>query len=1175
VQAYQMTDKSPLDPFGSIPIASEGEEKEIESPEPDISVREGLGGSETVSPSSAAAEEEHTKRLGPRRKPGQSRLVWLAILPLAGVVFYLLAGYLLAPHLLRTTLPNYLSRIMDRSVTIGAADFNPFTLTITLQNAIVGSRFTDPGDGVDPLLSFARLELDLAAASLIRFGLVCKKVEMDRFFLHLVRHQDSTYNIQDLLQSSAGRGWIPAAGSLRFSLNNISINDSRLVFDDRPAEKTHILEEINLALPTVANLAFRPDQYLHPRFSAKINGSPVELTGETKMEGGELEARLKLRLAQIDLPGYFEYLPIAANFLVSKGRADLDLDLVFQTGASNDARLQVEGTGRLTDVWLQTTADSREIARLPVVNGVLSFSPLSGRYRLRDLNLQQPDFLLERQPDDQWLFPRLNITAGTLEIDRLLVTGGRLSFIDRRVKGGFADTWSELQLSIEGFANESRKPATFAFSGRNREQARLSAQGHLFPGRNRAEGMLIGHQLQLPAYSPYLEENHALRLRDGNVIHLETGFTVVSEKNGRLEFSSSGLTTRIENLALVKNDEKWLHLPQLALENASLHWPDRRLELGKVQVNGGALLLDWDQEGKLNWQKWKKDDTAKRWQVAVKTGSLEETSVRLRTRTLSEPFVLELQNTTLMLADLTNLPGREGRLAGSFRLFGESPMEIDGVLQFDPFVARLQCVLEDLALQRLRPLFSGWFRPTIKAGVLGARGEIRLPGPVFQGAAQIDQFAASLDQKEILRWHRAASDNLTVQFSSGTLQAKKVFLQQPFAAWILADRSGSTPTDLFDLSWTAGNTPRLGLEQLTLAEGELAFTDPAASPPYSIRISGVAGTIDSLVSTVEGNSRLSLEGRDAKGASFALRGAFNPFGSRPVAEFTAEVRDFQLADLSPYLSHQLGYRLAGGTIALNGSLHLDQQQLRATNRLQVTGLQLGEQLASGSHLPVALALLTNRERRVDLDIPISGPVTAADFSYREELRRAVRHLLLKSAVSPFSVLMESTSSPALQEYFIFPPGRADLTPAVQNQLQHLAAVLLERPRLRLVLHGFAGDDNDREAIRTRRQAEERIRLLAREAQVSDKLATAYGREENTSLPPGTTAMPEPRQIVIPDDLLRELASSRSETVYQYLTKTHGIPAARVSFGPVGNPLPAGTPGRPANRVDIELKAGKI
>ncbi|MDA8165244.1 MAG: hypothetical protein M0017_09490, partial [Desulfobacteraceae bacterium] len=231
----------PFDSFGSIPISGIGG-KGIGSPLPAGEPQEGPTLS-PAPPSRHARIQEQRQAAHQRRR----RLARLAAIPLVFLVLYYLAGSLLVPYLLERVLPGRLAKALDRPVAVGDAAFNPFTLTVTLGDVLIGPRLSEPAEGIDPLLSFSRLKLDFSAASFSRLALICDRVAVRRPVIHLLRRQDGSYNLKDLLP--------PGLARLRFSFNNISVREGRLVFNDRPARATQLVEDIDLALPSLSNIA--------------------------------------------------------------------------------------------------------------------------------------------------------------------------------------------------------------------------------------------------------------------------------------------------------------------------------------------------------------------------------------------------------------------------------------------------------------------------------------------------------------------------------------------------------------------------------------------------------------------------------------------------------------------------------------------------------------------------------------------------------------------------------------------------------------------------------------------------------------------------------------------------------------------------------------------------------
>ncbi|MFC1513273.1 DUF748 domain-containing protein [Thermodesulfobacteriota bacterium] len=372
---------------------------------------------------------------------------WLLLVPAMLLLCYLLGGFVLLPYLARTALPDQIAKRINRPVTIGGADFNPFTLTLTLHNGIVGPDLAVPEDPVDPLLSFGLLRIRFAGSSLFKQGIFSRQTEIDRFFVHLVRRKDNSYNLATLLPSFTA----PAAESqtIPFSFNNITVTDSRLVFDDRPAGKSHTVEKITLKLPALANISHRISQYIRPQFSAVINGSPLQLTGETEVTAEGLTASLNLQLQKFDLAKNFAYLPPILNCKAVKGEADLDLNLLFATNNSGDTNLHLEGTGTGHDIWLQDK-DGRELAQLPQLSFTGSIAPLTGTFHLTELQLEAPSFLIERTAPGNWAMPRLQLTdTMTGTVGRILLSNGKLSFLDRAVPGGFSDSWQGIHLDLQ------------------------------------------------------------------------------------------------------------------------------------------------------------------------------------------------------------------------------------------------------------------------------------------------------------------------------------------------------------------------------------------------------------------------------------------------------------------------------------------------------------------------------------------------------------------------------------------------------------------------------------------------------------------------------------------------------------------------------------------------------
>ncbi|MEJ2688762.1 MAG: hypothetical protein P8130_02190, partial [Deltaproteobacteria bacterium] len=119
-----MTTQNQDDPIGGIPITPAPKSQQEGAPVP-----------EAMAPALRHGREDKAGKAPP---PVRYKRFILAI---AGIVLALgLGTYLLIPKLLTSSFPQYLSKRLHRSVTIGDADFSLFPPALTLRHCIIGPR---------------------------------------------------------------------------------------------------------------------------------------------------------------------------------------------------------------------------------------------------------------------------------------------------------------------------------------------------------------------------------------------------------------------------------------------------------------------------------------------------------------------------------------------------------------------------------------------------------------------------------------------------------------------------------------------------------------------------------------------------------------------------------------------------------------------------------------------------------------------------------------------------------------------------------------------------------------------------------------------------------------------------------------------------------------------------
>jgi len=192
-------------------------------------------------------------------------------------------------------------------------------------------------------------------------------------------------------------------------------------------------------------------------------------------------------------------------------------------------------------------------------------------------------------------------------------------------------------------------------------------------------------------------------------------------------------------------------------------------------------------------------------------------------------------------------------------------------------------------------------------------------------------------------------------------------------------------------------------------------------------------------------------------------------------------------------------------------------------------MQLGSAVASeqaiNAPVKLGLALLTDRDGVIEVNLPIQGDMSDPEFSVGQIVMRAFVNLLVKAAASPFSMLgslaeMAGFSSEELGQVS-FVPGSVQLADNEAEKLSALAQALRERPELLLNIRGAVAPEADALAL-LKAQMQARGEAVTGEAW---EQAQQAWRDGERSLPP---------------EALGSLASERGVTVRQVLTATHEV-----------------------------------
>jgi uncharacterized protein involved in outer membrane biogenesis len=1083
-----------------------------------------------------------TRRTFPRtlgRKlpaPARGTLTKLAIALALCVVLFAVVGFFVVPPLAKHYLVEGLSEQLGRRVTIADIDFNPFAMA----GAVEGIAVYEP-NGTELFASIEALSVNLEYRSIIRRAPVLKRVGVSKPYLHVVRFEDGkTYNFSDLLTkfTAAPKPSEPQGEPLRFALNNIELRAGRIDFDDRPVPAKHAVTDINAAIPFISNLPYLVDEYVQPAFSAKVNGTPVALTGRTKPFKDSLEASLDLDVNRLELPRYVPYIPLELKFKLPSGLLSTDLSLAFVRGKTQAPLLRLYGSARIENLALAELTGEPLLKLASLEVPIQSVDVFGQRYALGVIAVRSPEVFVRRNADGQlnWLSVMPQSADGNqgegklqLAIAELALSDGRLHFVDRVPPKGFRADLTGIRVSVTKFAMPQQQPALVDAALQTGFGEGVTLNGSLVLTPLASEGNVTASNVRLAKYTPYYADLIRYELQQG-IAEVSSRYSLRQAPEG-MQASLSQLNLGLQSLRLRKRGERqdFLRVKTAQISDGAVDVNRLLLTVGGFSTSDGFLNVIRESDGALNVTRIlpappdaaPTPGKATPWQITLDRAQVDRWKVAFTDLALAQPVKLSAEAIRVRATGLSNQTNRRGQISLQAKLDENGSIAVRGPITLAPVRAALDVDLQGFALVPLQPYFTEQLTILLTSGDAAVKGNARIAlaqdgalAATFNGDVQLASFA-SVDkalQEDFLRWDNLFVGQIAYVHSPMSMSVEEISLSDFFSRIIIhpdghlnlqdiraaaAEQppaaEGGQAVQAAAPAQAGGEevaVPPVRVAKVTLQGGEIDFTDLFVKPNYRADLTEIAGSVVGLSSQLDTAADVELHGRFAKTAPVEIKGKVNPLLRNLYLDIGANVRDIELGPFSPYSGKYVGYAIEKGKMSFDVAYKIENRKLNAQNKLVLNQLTFGDKVESpdATKLPVLLAvsLLKDRNGVIDVNLPISGSVDDPKFSVGRIVITIIFNLIEKAVTAPFALIGSLFGGGGEElSYVEFDHGLAALSQASQDKLTKLQTALVERPGLKLDIAGYADTQADREGLR-RHKFEQQVKAQKRKQLVKDR-----------------------------------------------------------------------------------------
>ena len=260
------------------------------------------------------------------------------------------------------------------------------------------------------------------------------------------------------------------------------------------------------------------------------------------------------------------------------------------------------------------------------------------------------------------------------------------------------------------------------------------------------------------------------------------------------------------------------------------------------------------------------------------------------------------------------------------------------------------------------------------------------------------------------------------------------------------------------------------VRRVRVEQGQLQFSDESLSPGFSARIHDLSGTLNGISTDRNTRSQVALEGAVDESGFARVSGSLNVFEPSERTNVRVQLRNLNVASVSPYTVKFAGYRVASGSMSLDLNYRVSNNLLEGDNKIVLEHFTLGEKVESPNALKLplelAVALLKDSNGVIDVAIPISGNLNDPNFDFGAIIWKAIGNLVTNVISAPFRMLGRLFGGGDGELGAIaFDPGSSRLLPPEREKIKHIVAALAKRPELKLVIPARYDAQTDARALK--------------------------------------------------------------------------------------------------------------
>ncbi len=958
------------------------------------------------------------------------------------LMFYTLAGFFLAPWLVRHYVPKIVQEQLTKQAAIGEVRFNPYVFKFEAND------FSMQEPDGQPILGFKRLFVDFELKSLFKWAWTFRQVSLEGPHVNAVIAKDGVLNLAQIAPPSEAPHPSPGKEEAlpRLIFEDVAIDQGQIDFTDRRPSKPAAIEFKPLQLQ-IKNLSTLPGQE-----------GPKTITATTS-DGETMRWSGVIGLNPIHSKGSFAFENFRTTTLWEFARDSLNLQAPAGT-LTVTADYSADLSGTQPEVAL---------SNLAVVLSDLA------------LKLQGADAAFLELPDTRISGVRFDLSRQQVEVGKIAVKGGHAQLA--------VDESGNLNLErIVKTAGATPAPAQSVEAGAGKPWKVNLAAFDL-------SGFALGYQ--------DLSRSPGLKAGIGAITVDLKAEAEAGKDPPKVQVNAIAADISSFQAVLADASQPALRIDRIGLVGGAYDLAPNSFTAEKIAIEGGEVDLRRQADGATNlallFLPPQKGAIARERQEAAAEGH----PFQFLTQTVSLSGLKAAFSDLSVRPDgpIVNL---EDIAVVLNNVDGKSPMTFDAGLKIreggqikvagkvDPSGPAVEAEVQvaELGLTAFQPYINQVAAIDLKSGTFSTKGSLRHgikaagARTAYQGGFNVDNLRVTETggKETLVGWKAVQTDQLALQLEPNRLEIGDLKVMQPNGKFIIEkDRSLNVAKVI--KSDPAAKKPEKApaatadpfpyrVRRVLVSDGKVDFADLSLITPFGTKIHELKGVVVGVSSAKNARAQVKLDGRVDDYGTSNIDGELNTSDPKAYTNISVVFRNVEMSRLTPYSGKFAGRKIDSGKLSVNLKYKIDKSQLAGDNQIVVERLTLGEKVESPDAvdlpLDLAVALLEDTNGVIDLGLPVSGNLDSPEFSYGALIWKALGNLITKIVTSPFRALGALLPGGGEETFnaVAFEPGRPDLPPPEKEKLAKLAGALQKRPQLKLAVQGRFNPETDRAGLKS-------------------------------------------------------------------------------------------------------------